>query len=269
MKKILLVLAAALLSLALPALAQENANYALDGGRLTIALEENASTGYQWYLEIDDETVLRLAGDETTPAQGDRPGAPAQRAFTLEAVADGEAIVSLYYQRAWEDEAPAQTLCYTLAVTGGKISACEYEDMTGWDEEQGDDASVLRFDGETGGVEVFVPEGLQEVAGEEGERRFASADGAIWLSVEYDPDEDAQALLAELADEEAAHAAYDDEEAGTQLLSCEVDQSLTPPRAMVVYTQTGEEGVTIVDYTLYAAPEGGVTYVKNGYQVAE
>lgn len=242
--------------------------YACEGGTLAIVLEENPSTGYEWSIELDGEAVLTLTTEESLSENADAAGEDGLKRLTFEAAGDGEAVLFLYYERAWEDESPAQTLCYTVQVQQGEIIDCVFEDLTGWGEEQGDDEAGVRYDGDTGGVAVYLPAGLTEQPQQENARRFESEDGSTWVCVEYDPDEDAQALLDEFSDEDAVRAVYDDPETGSELISCSVDREAEVPYALVVYSLAEEGGLTIVDSTCYAAPEGGVTYVQNGYFVA-
>lgn len=269
MRKILALILTLLMALCANALAEPDC--AFEGGELTVLLEENPSTGYEWTVEIDDENVAALERDATIPPENlDVDGAPGQRRFVFRAGADGEAVIMLYYERDFEDGEPAQTLCCTATVEDGAFVDCQVEDLTGWGEEEGDDEAVTRYDGETGGVEVMLPADLAErPSEEEGVRLFMSEDETAWVRVEYDPDADAQAMLEEGADEEAVRAAYDDPEAGTEWISSWADPDAEAPYAQVTYSIKDEkEGVTIVDYTCYAAPQGGVTYVENGYYIA-
>jgi|APFre7841882630_1041343.scaffolds.fasta_scaffold98316_2 inhibitor of cysteine peptidase len=79
------------------------------GGRASIKLGENASTGYSWridpaqssnldILRIEDGGFLRGGGNAPMP------GAPGVHKWSVQALAPGQAMIDFVYQRPWENE---------------------------------------------------------------------------------------------------------------------------------------------------------------------
>lgn len=233
-----------------------------DGGltwspsELMIALPEDSATGYAWTAELDDESVLTLALDQTLDA-GLEGGALPMRAFTYQPAADGMVLVSLYYET-FEDV--AAMLSYAVTVEGGEIAHAEYEDLSDWGGE-GDEEGGVFYEGETGGVPLYLPDMMTQVSEEQGVVRLESDDGSIWMTIAYDPDGDPDALLQEFEDEAAMREAYAD----SQLISTAVDMESDPPRGIAVYETLQDGYDTIVEYTGYQAPAGGVLLVHTGY----
>ncbi len=82
------------------------------GEEIAIVLAANPTTGYQWELfnpstNASGAPVLKLESKEFTPPSGNLVGAPGEIRFQLKALAPGEAIVSCYYFRPWEELDPA------------------------------------------------------------------------------------------------------------------------------------------------------------------
>lgn len=75
---------------------------AVVGERFVLELEGNATTGYQWQLELDTDKV-RLVDEEYQPS-GAGVGGGGLHKFTLEPVAAGETIIHARYKRSWESK---------------------------------------------------------------------------------------------------------------------------------------------------------------------
>jgi hypothetical protein len=226
--------------------------------QVTIALDEDADSGYVWTHLLGDETVLTLISDQALSSQG----AGLTRAFTFAPAGDGVTEISLFYEQPVDEGDVAQMLIYTVWVEGGKVALAEYEDA-GWEGEGDDDGAVL-YDGDDGGVFVYVPEDLIETSRLDGVTRLENQDASIFMTIEYDPDADAGSLFEELADPDAVEEAYAED--GTMLIAAEADLEADPPRGIVVYQTCGEDGFdVIIEYTAYQAPEGGVLHVRTGY----
>ena len=74
---------------------------------LVVRLPANPSTGYAWQ-RLARPAVLKLVDSmTTTPAAGDRVGAPAEQLFRFVATASGRADLSFHYRRPWESQVPA------------------------------------------------------------------------------------------------------------------------------------------------------------------
>jgi len=93
------------------------------GGSLTVTLESNATTGFQWELaSISDQTVMeKVANTYEAPEakEGETPmvGAGGQEVWTFKALTKGESTISMEYSRPWEKgEKAAQTFSLTVVV---------------------------------------------------------------------------------------------------------------------------------------------------------
>ena len=95
----------------------EDGGLTWDGGSMTIALPEDASTGFAWSAELDDDTVLTAESD-TVGSAGD--GGMPLHTYAYLPGGDGTALVSLYYEQQ-DGEDVAAMLSYTATVENGKI----------------------------------------------------------------------------------------------------------------------------------------------------
>jgi inhibitor of cysteine peptidase len=92
------------------------------GGRASISLTENPSTGYSWRIDREQSAnleILRLddGGFVRGDADGPRIGAPGKHRWSVEALSRGRATIGFVYQRPWEN-APARTHRVTVQVKG-------------------------------------------------------------------------------------------------------------------------------------------------------
>lgn len=79
----------------------------ISGSLLTVRLEGNPSTGYEWTSEIGDETVLKPLDVSFLPAETEEPadGAGGLYEFRFEGIApDSATALAFLYARSWEDE---------------------------------------------------------------------------------------------------------------------------------------------------------------------
>jgi inhibitor of cysteine peptidase len=98
--------------------AADGAIVPLGQGRvLVLDLEANPTTGFNWEIDLLDETVLTLTGEPAYVSDSDLPGSPGMMTFSFEAGDAGETELRLIYHRPWEDAAPLQT--FTVIVTVG------------------------------------------------------------------------------------------------------------------------------------------------------
>ncbi len=89
------------------------------GDTLTITLESNPTTGFQWELtEITDQNVLEQQGEPEFKAPEDETlvGASGEEIWTFKALEKGKSTISMEYQRSWEDIEPAETFVLTIVV---------------------------------------------------------------------------------------------------------------------------------------------------------
>jgi inhibitor of cysteine peptidase len=89
------------------------------GGSLTVTLESNASTGFQWELvSISDETVLeKVANTYEAPEDTGMVGAPGNEIWTFDALKKGTSTISMEYSQPWENGTKAaETFDLTIVV---------------------------------------------------------------------------------------------------------------------------------------------------------
>jgi inhibitor of cysteine peptidase len=87
------------------------------GDRLTLRLDENASTGYRWSFEGLDERLVGVR-EEGYVRQPDAVGSGGAAQWTLEARAAGTAQVKLRLWRRWEGDASVRKR-YTVTLVIG------------------------------------------------------------------------------------------------------------------------------------------------------
>jgi len=89
------------------------------GSLLTVTLESNVTTGFQWQLaENSDDTVLKLVGDEyelPEGAAGEAVGAGGDEVWRFEAVEKGRTTLVLEYNQPWAGGMKADK-SFTLTV---------------------------------------------------------------------------------------------------------------------------------------------------------
>jgi inhibitor of cysteine peptidase len=77
------------------------------GDMVSIQLEENPTTGYQWEIKGIDDQVVALQNSEYISASGGNIGAGGIRIFTFLAKSEGITQVRLVLRRSWESEESA------------------------------------------------------------------------------------------------------------------------------------------------------------------
>ena len=74
------------------------------GEQFVIPLEPNPTTGYEWMVDFD-ESLLKLAQSDFTPAQSGLTGAGGEQRFTFKkGVKTGKTDITLTYKRQWEQD---------------------------------------------------------------------------------------------------------------------------------------------------------------------
>ena len=88
----------------------------------TIQLKGNPTTGYNWFYQISDESVIAV--EEYVKYLGDDMvvGAPSMFTYTITSLKPGQAALRFEYKRPWETVEPAETKYYIITVDEkGKI----------------------------------------------------------------------------------------------------------------------------------------------------
>jgi inhibitor of cysteine peptidase len=73
------------------------------GGTLTVTLESNQTTGFQWELKsIGDTSVLQSQGGTYNAPDSDMVGAGGEEVWTFKAVKVGTSSISMEYSQPWD-----------------------------------------------------------------------------------------------------------------------------------------------------------------------
>ncbi len=74
------------------------------GGKLTVVLYSNGSTGFSWSesAQISDQSVLQQTSHTFLPPESDRTGAGGKEVWTLKALRPSMSTLYLEYGRPWE-----------------------------------------------------------------------------------------------------------------------------------------------------------------------
>lgn len=89
-----------------------------EGDEITVELEGNASTGFNWFLKQYDESVIEPTGEiEYEQTDSDAVGVGGTYTQKLKGVGAGRTTVVYDYERSFEDEAPADTFTIEVDVT--------------------------------------------------------------------------------------------------------------------------------------------------------
>ncbi len=88
-----------------------------------ISLEENGSTGYQWFYTLSDISSLNLVSEENLHyTSRELVGAPIQKIWFFEALKPGTYTLTFEYKRSWEQGiAPIKTVQCTINISSTNI----------------------------------------------------------------------------------------------------------------------------------------------------
>lgn len=95
-----------------------------DSNMLTIELEGNPTTGFNWIYEMDREGIVREVSNEFVQdeAKDGEVGVGGKFVFTFEGVGEGTVNIDFVCVREWEDKAAEQEIIYAVTVDkDGKI----------------------------------------------------------------------------------------------------------------------------------------------------
>ena len=88
------------------------------GKDITITLESNRTTGYEWQLAVPlKDGILAFAHSEYIPSSTDLVGAGGKEKWTFKALKEGKTSLSFIYVRPWEkDVAPAAQKTFAVII---------------------------------------------------------------------------------------------------------------------------------------------------------
>ena len=88
----------------------------------TVQLKGNPTTGYNWFYQISDDSIIAV--EEYVKYLGDDMvvGAPSMFTYTITSLKSGQATLHFEYKRPWETVEPIETKEYIITVAeNGKI----------------------------------------------------------------------------------------------------------------------------------------------------
>ncbi len=89
----------------------------------TIQLKGNPTTGYNWFYQISDDSIIAV--EEYVKYLGDDliVGAPSMFTYTITSLKPGQTTIHFEYKRPWETVEPIETKAYLIIVAeNGKIT---------------------------------------------------------------------------------------------------------------------------------------------------
>lgn len=89
---------------------------ATKGSTFGFKLEANPTTGYTWQVYIEDEEIVKLAGNEYDPDDAQADGSGGLTTLTFKALEKGETKVKIEYARDWEGGEVDKTKEITIIV---------------------------------------------------------------------------------------------------------------------------------------------------------
>ena len=81
-----------------------------------IELKGNPTTGYSWFYEIEDDSVIQIEEDIKYLGSNNVVGAPSLFTYTVVALKSGSTTVKFEYKRPWEDLPAVDTKIYQVSV---------------------------------------------------------------------------------------------------------------------------------------------------------
>ena len=84
----------------------------------TIELKGNPTTGYSWFYEIEDDSVISIEEDVKYLGAKGMVGAPSLFTYTVTARKAGTTKITFEYKRPWETQPALETKVYEVSVDG-------------------------------------------------------------------------------------------------------------------------------------------------------
>lgn len=92
------------------------------GKDLTVELQSNPTTGFEWTAEIEGTTVKAVSDSyQQNKSEKATNGAGGIHTFVFQGVGTGDSTITFKYARSWESGSPEKTITMDLTVTGDVI----------------------------------------------------------------------------------------------------------------------------------------------------
>ena len=100
-------------------------SFSVDGKTLTAKLKGNATTGYAWTCQINDESIVSKTSDQyATNENNGQVGVGGIHTFVFDGAKKGSTKITFTYKRPWETDG-AGVRMLKVKYTGSKIKASE------------------------------------------------------------------------------------------------------------------------------------------------
>lgn len=91
--------------------------------KATIQIKGNPTTGYNWFYEIGDDSIIAVEESEKYLGDDMVVGAPSLFTYKIIPLKPGQTTLYFEYKRPWETEDPIETKNYFITVAeNGKIT---------------------------------------------------------------------------------------------------------------------------------------------------
>ena len=94
------------------------AAYDLRNGEVRFSFKSNPTTGYNWYVTQNGNSVAQTEDVYVSDAQGNVGGAGGTQYYTFNAVSPGKTTITFRYERSWETDPPVYTYIAQITVNG-------------------------------------------------------------------------------------------------------------------------------------------------------
>ncbi|MCR5613550.1 protease inhibitor I42 family protein [Treponema sp.] len=91
-----------------------------------IQYKGNPTTGYNWIVDVSDESVISVSVKEKYLGSADVVGAPSMFYYTISSLSPGNSVLKFEYKRAWETKPAEETHIFDITVlSNGDIKMIE------------------------------------------------------------------------------------------------------------------------------------------------
>ena len=78
--------------------------------------EGNPTTGYNWFVDLSDESVVEVSVKQKYLGKKDVVGAPSKFYYTVSSLSPGKCVLRFDYKRDWEKQPPLESHIFDITV---------------------------------------------------------------------------------------------------------------------------------------------------------
>ena len=94
----------------------DTVTYTLNEKEVEFAFDSNPTTGYNWFVDINGDSVFKKSETYKSSAIGNIGGAGGTQYYTFAALKSGKSTITFRYERSWENEPPVYTYVAEITV---------------------------------------------------------------------------------------------------------------------------------------------------------